>query len=139
MKNIMKAAWRGISLSAVVFVLSCLILGLNGGELKFASGIGMARMCIAVLVIGAGFGIPSRIYETELPTGLKVLIHMGVGIVVMLAASVWAGWIDLSRGWLACLLAAAVQIALAFLLWALSCVRVRRDAKQMNERIAEMK
>ena len=129
----MKAAWRGISLSAVVFVLSCLILGLIGGELKFASGIGMARICAAVLVIGLGFGIPSMIYGTELPTGLKVLIHMGTGTIIMLAASIWVGWIDFSRGWLPCLLIAAFQIAVAFILWLLTCVQTKKDAKEMNE------
>ena len=137
MKKILKAAYRGISLSAVMFLLGCMIRGFEGGTEKFASGTGMAYMCIAAIVIGAGFGIPSLIYETELPTGLKVLIHMGTGIVVMLITSVVIGWIDLSRGWLPCLIVAAIQIALAFLLWVLTCVRTRRDAKQMNERLVQ--
>ena len=77
------------------------------------------------------------IYETELPTLLKVLIHMGTGIIVMLITSVVIGWIDFSRGWLPCLLIALIQIALAFLLWFLSCVKIRRDAKEMNKKIAE--
>ena len=77
------------------------------------------------------------IYETELPTALIVLIRMGTGIVVMLAASLAVGWIDFSRGWLPCLLVALVQIAVAFLIWLLSCVRLRKDAKEMNERVAE--
>ena len=137
MRNVMKAAWRGIRLAAAVFVLTSLFRGLSAGEEQFASGLGMARMCIATLVIGVGFGVPSLIYETGLPTGLKVLIHMGAGIVVMLATSLAVGWIDFSRGWLPCLLVALVQIALAFLLWLLSSVRMRKDAKEMNERIAE--
>lgn len=137
MKNVMKAAWRGIQLAAVVFILTSLFRGLSAGEESFASGIGMARMCLATLVIGVGFGVPSLIYATELPTGLKVLIHMGIGVVVMLATSLAVGWIDFSRGWLPCLLVALVQIALAFLIWLLSCVRLRKDAKKMNERVAE--
>lgn len=136
MKNVMKAAWRGVRLAAAVFVLTCLPRGLSVGEAVFASGTGMARMCMATLATGLGFGIPSLIYGTELPTGLKVLIHMGIGVVVMLAASLAVGWIDFSRGWLPCLLVALVQIALAFLLWLLSSVRVRKDAKEMNARIA---
>lgn len=137
MKNVMKAAWRGIQLAAVVFILTSLFRGLSAGEESFASGIGMARMCLATLVIGVGFGVPSLIYATELPTGLKVLIHMGIGVVVMLATSLAVGWIDFSRGWLPCLLVALVQIALAFLIWLLSCVRLRKDAKEMNQRVAE--
>jgi hypothetical protein len=133
----MKAAWSGIRLAAVVFILTSLFRALPAGEESFASGIGMARMCLATLVIGVGFGVPSLIYATELPTGLKVLIHMGIGVVVMLAASLAVGWIDFSRGWLPCLLVALVQIAVAFLIWLLSCVRLRKDAKEMNERVAE--
>lgn len=137
MKNVLKAAFRGIQYSAVVFVLVCMIRGFLGGAEKFASGIGMAYTCIAVIVIGIGFGIPTLIYGTELSVGLKVLIHMGTGIVVMLITSVAVGWIDLSAGWLPCLIAAAVQIGLAFAVWTISCVRIRKDARQMNERIAQ--
>ena len=137
MKNVMKAAWSGIRLAAVVFILTSLFRALPAGEESLASGIGMARMCLATLVIGVGFGVPSLIYSTELSTGLKVLIHMGIGVVVMLAASLAVGWIDFSRGWLPCLLVALVQIAAAFLIWLLSCVRLRKDAKEMNERVAE--
>lgn len=137
MKKLLNAAWSGIALSAAVFVVSCMLIGFRYGEAQFASGIGMARMCVAVLVIGLGFGVPSLIYETELPTGLKVLIHMGTGVIVMLATSLAIGWIDFSRGWKACLLYAALQIAVAFILWLLTCVRIKKDAKQMNERIEE--
>ena len=137
MKNILKAAYRGVSLSAVVFLLTSIIKGFEGGAESFASGTGMAHMCIAAIAIGIGFGIPSIIYETELPAGLKVLIHMGTGIAVMLVTSVLIGWIDFSSGWLPCLIIIAVQIAIAFVLWTLISVRTRRDAKQMNERLAQ--
>ncbi len=133
MKKVCKAAMEGIYLAAVMFVIVCMIKGFSsGGETMF-----LAYSGIAVIVIGAGFGIPSLIYGTELPTAIKVLIHMGTGCIVMLATSLIVGWIDVSRGWLPCLLVAAVQIGVAFLLWVLTCVRIRRDARQMNERIAE--
>ena len=135
MKKVLNAAWSGIALSTVVFVVACMLIGFRSGETQFASGIGMAYMCAAVLAIGLGFGIPSLIYKTELPTGLKVLIHMGTGTIIMLAVSVWVGWIDFSRGWKACLLYAAFQVAVAFILWLLTCVHTAKDAQQMNERI----
>ena len=137
MKKILNAAWKGISVSAVLFVVSCMVKGFSGGEEKFASGFGMAYLCLAAIAIGIGFGVPSLIYGTELPTGLKVLIHMGTGILVMLAVSAAVGIIDFSRGWKICLVTAGVQISIAFAIWALSCVRIRRLAKAMNERISE--
>ena len=139
MKKVFNAAWSGIVLSAVVFVVACMIIGFRHGEGQFADGLGMAHMCIAVLVIGLGFGVPSLIYETELPTGLKVLIHMGTGTIVMLATSIAVGWIDFSRGWKVCLLIAGIQIAVAFILWLLTCVRIKKDAEDMNKRIEDKK
>ncbi|MBO4384521.1 MAG: DUF3021 domain-containing protein [Clostridia bacterium] len=139
MKKVLKAAWKGISVSAVIFVVSCMIRGFGDGAEKFSSGTGMGYLCLAAIAIGIGFGVPSLIYNTDLPTGLKVLIHMGIGITVMLAVSVAVGLIDFSRGFTACLIVAGVQIAVAFTVWALSCVRVRRLAKEMNGRIAEKK
>lgn len=137
MKKLLSAAWSGIVLAAVVFVVACMLIGFRNGEAQFADGIGMGRMCAAVIVIGLGFGIPSMVYDTGLPTGLKVLIHMGTGTIIMLAVSIWVGWIDFSRGWLPCLLIAAVQIAVAFILWLLTCVKTKKDAKEMNERIEQ--
>ncbi|MCR5611282.1 MAG: DUF3021 domain-containing protein [Clostridiales bacterium] len=137
MKKVIRAAWEGLVLAAVVFLITCAVIGLNHPDESFGSGLGVAVSCLATAVIGVGFGIPSLIYATELPTGLKVLIHMGTGTVIMLATSIAVGWIDFSRGWKVCLLIAGGQIAVAFLLWALSCVRIRRDAKQMNERLKD--
>ena len=136
MKKVCKAAMEGIYLAAVMFLIACMVKGFYGGNETTFSGTAMAYSCIAAIVIGMGFGIPSLIYQTELPTALKVLIHMGIGCIVMLATSCIVGWIDISRGWLPCLLVAVVQIGIAFLLWALTCVRVRRDAKQMNKHLS---
>lgn len=137
MKKVLKAAWKGISVSAVIFVVSCMIRGFGSGAEKFSSGTGMGYLCLAAIVMGIGFGVPSLIYNTDLPTGLKVLIHMGIGVTVMLGVSVAVGLIDFSRGWKVCLIVAGLQIAVAFIVWALSCVRVRRLAKEMNGRIAD--
>lgn len=137
MGRVLKAAWEGVRIAAVVFLLVCMIMGFIGGEGKFSSGVGMAYSCIAAVVIGLGFGIPSLIYDTNLPIAVKVLIHMGIGTAVMLATSFTIGWIDPKLGWLPCLLIAAGQIASAFLIWLLTCVRFRTLAKRMNERIAK--
>ena len=137
MKKVIRAAWEGIRTSAIVFMIYCIILGLRDGREVFANGTGMALSCIAAFAIGAIFGIASLIYGTELPTWLKVLIHMGVGITSMLVISIAVGWIDFSRGWKACLLTAAVQIAVAFIAWAFDCLSIKNLAKKMNERMTE--
>ena len=136
MKKVVRAAWEGMRTAAIVFMVFCIILGLRGGGEVFANGTGMALSCIAAFAIGAIFGVASLIYGTELPTWGKVLIHMGVGITAMLAISVAVGWIDFSRGWKACLLFAALQIAVAFIAWAFDCLSIQKLAEKMNERMA---
>ena len=82
MRRVLRAAWQGISLAAVVYLLDSIVMGLADGTGKFASGYGMARVGAAVILIGIGFGIPSLIYETELRMWLKIFIHMGIGCLV---------------------------------------------------------
>ena len=137
MKKVVRAAWEGIRTSAVIFMLFCIILGLRSGGEVFANGTGIALSCIAAFMIGAIFGIASLIYGTELPVWLKVLIHMGTGIIIMLAVSVAVGWIDFSRGWKPCLMFAGMQIAAALIAWAVDWMQARRAAKRMNERLAD--
>ena len=91
MRKILRAAWGGINISSVVFLIGCIAVGLDGGAEKFASGYGMARSGITAIIIGIGFGVPTLIYETELPQWLKVLIHMGTGCLVMTGASMLGG------------------------------------------------
>ena len=137
MKKVIRAAWEGMRTAAIIFMIYCIVLGLRGGREVFANGTGMALSCIAAFAIGAIFGIASLIYGTELPTWLKVLIHMGAGITAMLAISVAVGWIDLTRGWKACLIFAGIEIAVAFIAWAVDCLSIKNLAKKMNERIAK--
>ena len=137
MKKALKAAWGGIGTAALVYLAYCFVVGLSAGEEKFASGYGMARSVAAVVLIGIGFGLPALVYETELPMALKVLIHMGIGCMVMTGASILAGWLRPERGLVPFLVTLGVQIALAFSIWGWGLLRARRLAKAMNDRLRE--
>ena len=52
MKRAIKAAWKGIQLSAVINLIMYIIIGLINGPEKFASGYGMARVGAAAVLIG---------------------------------------------------------------------------------------
>ena len=134
MKRAIKAAWKGIQLSAVINLIMYIIIGLTNGPEKFASGYGMARVGAAAVLIGIGFGIPSMIYNTELRLSLKVLIHMGTGCLVMMAASVLGGWLPVESGLLITL---AIETAVAFAVWAAACIKTSAEAKRLNEKIKE--
>lgn len=137
MKRAIKAAWKGIQLSAVINLIMCIIIGLTNGPEKFASGYGMARGGAAAVLIGIGFGIPSMIYNTELRLSLKVLIHMGTGCLVMMAASVLGGWLPVESGLSAVLITLAIETAVAFAVWAATCIKTSAEAKRLNEKIKE--
>lgn len=137
MRKVFRSAWEGIQFAAIVYLLISIVMGLTDGAGKFASGYGMARGGIAVIVIGLGFGIPSLIYETELTMWLKVLIHMGTGCLVMAGASMLGGWLPADKGLSAVLIALAIEIALAFFFWGISFFQVFMEAKRLNEKIEE--
>ena len=44
MRRVLRAAWQGISLAAVVYLLDSIVMGLADGTGRFASGYGMARV-----------------------------------------------------------------------------------------------
>ena len=137
MRKAFKAAWGGIGTAALVYLAYCFVVGLSAGEEKFASGYGMARSVAAVAIIGVGFGLPTLVYETELPTGLKVLIHMGIGCLVLTGASILAGWLRPELGWKPFLAMLGAELACAFLVWGLGLLRSRKLAKEMNDRLRE--
>ena len=137
MKKACKAAWGGIRTAALVYLAYCFVMGLSAGAEKFASGFGMARSVAAVAVIGVGFGLPSLIYETELPMALKVLIHMGIGCLVLTGASILAGWLRPELGLKPFLVMLGAELVCAFLVWGWGLLRARRLAKQLNDRLRE--
>lgn len=137
MKKIVIAAWRGVRLSAVLFLLSCIVNGLVVGTENFASGYGMARDGAAVILIGLGFGIPLLIYETELRSWIKILIHMGTGCIVMIGASVFGGWLPVDKGLPAVLIVSAFQVVVAFAIWGCYFLSALIEAKKMNRKIKE--
>lgn len=137
MRKVLRAAWGGINISSVVFLIGCIAVGLDGGAEKFASGYGMARSGITTVIIGVGFGVPTMIYETELPQWLKFLIHMGTGCLVMIGASMLIGWLSVANGLPAVLKGAAVQVALAFAVWGCYYISAWSEAKRINRKIKE--
>ena len=137
MKKALKSAWSGVCTAALMYLALCFVFGLSAGEEKFASGYGMARSVAAVVLIGIGFGLPALVYETELPMALKVLIHMGIGCLVMTGASILAGWLRPEQGLKPFLAMLGVEIFCAFLIWGWGLLRCRMLAKAMNDRLQE--
>lgn len=140
MKKLLSAAWGGIKIACTVFIISSFFVALFAEEGVFASTSGMLRFCISTFAIGLGFGIPSLIYETELSMPVKVLIHMGIGCAVMIAAAMLNGWVRVENGgiWVSLAIIAG-QIAIAFIIWFIQYRKAKKLASEMNSRLENSK
>lgn len=140
MKKLLSAAWGGIKIACTVFIISSFFVALFAEEGVFASTSGMLRYCISTFFIGLGFGIPSLIYETELSMPVKVLVHMGIGCAVMIAAAMLNGWVRVENGgiWVSLTIIAG-QIAIAFIIWFIQYRKAKKLASEMNSRLKSEK
>ncbi|MFB0920375.1 MAG: DUF3021 domain-containing protein [Oscillospiraceae bacterium] len=97
------------------------------------------KMVVSSMLVGIGFSVPSLVYDNEkLPQTIKILIHMGIGCVVMLAVSFSVGWIPLEAGWLVCSSTIAGYLLFAFAIRFICSFYFKREAKQINEKIQKI-
>ena len=98
------------------------------------------KMVIGCMIVGLGFGLPSIIYQKDsLPMPIRVLIHMGIGCVVYTIVAYSVGWLgnisDIGHG----VLIVALQLGIAFIIWFLFLKHYRKEAKELNDKIQNMK
>jgi hypothetical protein len=98
------------------------------------------KMVAGCVLVGLGFGVPTIVYRKDnLPMPIRVIIHMGTGCVVYTIIAYAVGWIGGSATIGQGILIAAIQLAVAFLIWFLFMKHYRAEAKRMNDRIQAMK
>ena len=147
-ENAMKDTWKDIARSSVVsigmsltiFCLMGMIADIIGGGNFNLDHYRFTKMVIGSIIVGLGFGVPTFIYRKDsLPMPIRVIIHMGTVCVIYTLVAFAVGWMGGTGSVAKAIVAAAVQIAVAFLIWYLFMRYYRREAKEMNERIQEMK
>ena len=139
-KDIAKSTAISIGISLSIFCLTGMIADIIGGGNFSLEHYRFTRMVIGSMIVGMGFGLPSFIYRIEsLPMPVRVIIHMGTGCIIYTVVAYAVGWMGGSGSIEKGLAAAAVQIALAFIIWYLFMRYYRREAKRMNDRIQELK
>lgn len=77
--------------------------------------------------------------KENMPMPIRVVIHMGSGCVIYTLVACAVGWISPEAGVWQKIGMMAAQLAAAFLIWFFFLLHYRREAKEMNERIQEMK
>ena len=138
--DVAKSSAISIGMSLTIFCLIGMIGDIMSGGSFNLDHYRFTKMVIGSMIVGLGFGLPTFIYRKDsLPMPIRVLVHMGTGCVIYTIVAFAVGWIGGSKSVVHGLLIAAVQIAVAFVIWYQFNRYYRREARKMNDRIQEMK
>ena len=139
-KDLIKSIAISIGMSLTIFSIACIIFDVIYGGNFSLEGYRMTKMIIGCVIVGLGFGVPSIVYKNDsLPMPVKVLIHMGIGCVIYTVVAYAVGWFGASATIGQGLVIAAIQLAVAFIIWFCFMRYYRREAKQMNDKIQALK
>ena len=140
LKDILKSTVISIGMSLTIFSLVCIVFDIGYGGTFSLEGYRMTKMIIGCVIIGLGFGIPTIVYKNDsLPMPVRVLIHMGIGCVIYTIVAYAVGWIGGSASLGQGIAIAAIQLAVAFIIWFCFMRFYRSEAKRMNDKIQQMK
>lgn len=139
MKNIILLMVKGITTALSLFAIIGMIFDMIYGGKFYLDNWMYTKMVIGAIVVGIGFSVPAVVYESErLSYGIKVLVHMGTGCIIMMITGFAVGWIPKENGIAACAAVIAGQLVTAAALWAYYKWHYVQMAKKMNERIEKM-
>lgn len=139
-KDLLRSVAISVGMALAIFCLVGIIFDVGYGGKFSLENYGFTRMALGSVLVGLGFGIPTVVYNKEsLPMPIRVVIHMGIGCVIYTVVAYSVGWIGGSASVLQCVLIAAIQLAVAFVIWFCFMCFYRKEAKKMNEKLQAMK
>lgn len=139
-KDLVKSTMISIGVAMTIFCLAGVVFDIGYKGNFSLDNYRFTKMVIGSLFVGMGFGIPTIVYENEnLPMPVRVIIHMGTGCIVYTIVAFAVGWIGGAATLTQGILIAAVQLAIAFIVWSLFMSHYRKEAEKMNDIIQKMK
>lgn len=140
MKQLIKSIAIGLGISFAIFCIAGIKIDIsNGGNFQMAS-YSYTKMVIGCILLGLGWGAPAVVYSSEkMSSGIKSVIHIGIGIVVQTVTAFIVGWIPAGAGALKCVLIIACEIAIAMIIWLCFFFYNKRQVDKMNKRIQTLK
>ncbi len=139
-KDLAKSTMISIGMSLTIFCMMGMVADIISEGNFSLDHYRFTKMVIGSMIVGMGFGLPTFIYQKDsLPMPVRVIIHMGTGCIIYTLVAFAVGWMGGSGSIWKGIIAAAVQIAIAFLIWYLCMRYYRKEAKRMNDRRQEMK
>lgn len=139
-KDLIKSSVISIGMAMTIFCLVGVVFDVCYKGNFSLDDYRFTKMVAGCVLVGLGFGVPTIVYRKDnLPMPIRVIIHMGTGCVVYTIIAYAVGWIGGSATIGQGILIAAIQLAVAFLIWFLFMKHYRAEAKRMNDRIQAMK
>ena len=139
-KDLLKSIVISIGMALTIFSFVCVVFDIGYGGNFSLEGYKMTKMVIGCIIVGLGFGVPTVVYRNDsLPMPVRVLIHMGIGCVVYTIVGFAVGWIGGSATLGQGIAIAAIQLAVAFVIWFCFMRFYRKEAREMNDKIQQMK
>ena len=140
MKDLAKSTVISIGMAMAIFCLVGIVFDIGYKGNFRLDNYRFTKMVVWCILIGLGFGVPTIVYRKDsIPMPIRVIIHMGIGCVIYTIVAYAVGWIGGSATILQGIIIAAIQLAVAFIIWFLFMRYYRKEAKKMNERIQDMK
>jgi len=139
-EELIRSTVISIGMALAIFCIIGLVFDvINGGRFTLEN-YSFTKMVIGSMIVGLGFGLPTVVYNKEsIPMPIRVVIHMGIGCIIYTIVAYSVGWIGNSATVMQGIIIAAVQLAVAFIIWFCFMTFYRKEAKKMNEKLQAMK
>ena len=117
-KDLVKSTAISIGMAMTIFCLVGVVFDVGYKGNFSLDDYRFTKMVAGCVLVGLGFGVPTIVYRKDnLPMPIRVIIHMGIGCVVYTIIAYAVGWIGGSGTIGQGILIAAIQLAVAFLIW----------------------
>lgn len=130
----------GITWGCTITTLIGLIGSLIGGDSFFQiTSQEYIKQVLCSMIIGVGFSLPTIVYENDkLSNGIKILIHMGIGLTIYFIAAFYAGWIPTDLGIGVIISTILLMAIFSFAIWLGFFMYYKQEAKKINEKIKDI-
>lgn len=139
-KDLIMSIVISIGMAMTIFCIVGIVFDIGYGGNFSLDNYRFTKMVVGCALVGLGFGVPTVVYKKDdLPMPVRVIIHMGIGCVVYTVVAYAVGWLGGAATIGQNIIAACIQLAVAFGIWSLFMRHYRKEAKKMNDRIQAMK
>ena len=137
-RELLKSVLISIGTAMAIFCLVGIVFDVHYGGNLTLDDYRFTKMVVGCILVGLGFGVPSVIYKKEIiPMPLRVIIHLGIGWIVYLIVAYAVGWMGATTSIGQAILIKCIQSAVILLIWFLFFRHYKKEADEINKKLAE--